>query len=76
MRALSIQRPEVAMDGGMDRYSRQVLFPEIGSEGQKRLGKSFVVIIGCGALGTVIATILVRAGAAASRHCPVPVVRA
>ena len=46
----------------IDRYSRQILFPEIGEEGQKRLGKSSVVIIGCGALGTVIATSLVRAG--------------
>ncbi len=62
MRALSIQSPEVAMYSEIDRYSRQVLFPEIGPEGQKRLGKSFVVIIGCGALGTVIATTLVRAG--------------
>jgi adenylyltransferase/sulfurtransferase len=46
----------------IDRYSRQVLFPPIGGEGQKKLGKSSVVIIGCGALGTVISAILVRAG--------------
>ncbi len=46
----------------IDRYSRQTLFPEIGEEGQKKLGNSSVVIIGCGALGTVIATSLVRAG--------------
>ncbi|MBA7584394.1 hypothetical protein ES708_26347 [subsurface metagenome] len=46
----------------IDRYSRQVLFPGIGEEGQKKLGNSSVVIIGCGALGTVIATSLVRAG--------------
>ena len=45
-----------------DRYSRQTIFPEIGEEGQERLGNSNVVIIGCGALGTVIATSLVRAG--------------
>ena len=45
-----------------DRYSRQIIFPEIGEEGQERLGKSNVVIIGCGALGTVSATSLVRAG--------------
>jgi len=45
-----------------DRYSRQIIFAEIGEEGQERLGKSNVVIIGCGALGTVIATSLVRAG--------------
>ena len=46
----------------IDRYSRQVLFPGIGENGQKKLGNSSVAVIGCGALGTVIATILVRAG--------------
>jgi len=46
----------------VDRYSRQILFRGIGEEGQRRLGKSCVVIIGCGALGTIIATSLVRAG--------------
>jgi len=50
------------MSGTIDRYSRQVLFPGIGEEGQHKLGKSSVVIVGCGALGTVIATSLVRAG--------------
>ena len=44
------------------RYSRQVLFPAIGVEGQRKLGNSSVVLIGCGALGTIIATSLVRAG--------------
>ena len=46
----------------IDRYSRQILFPAVGQEGQRKLGESKVAIIGCGALGTVIATILVRAG--------------
>ncbi|MDP2729261.1 MAG: ThiF family adenylyltransferase [Dehalococcoidales bacterium] len=46
----------------IDRYSRQILFPGIGKEGQKKLGNSYAVIIGCGALGTIIATSLVRAG--------------
>jgi adenylyltransferase/sulfurtransferase len=46
----------------IDRYSRQTLFPGIGEGGQKKLGNSYVVIIGCGALGTIIATSLVRAG--------------
>jgi len=44
------------------RYSRQILFEPIGREGQKKLSGSTVVIIGCGALGTVIADRLVRAG--------------
>ncbi|MFC2002036.1 ThiF family adenylyltransferase [Chloroflexota bacterium] len=46
----------------IDRYSRQILLPEIGKEGQQRLGNSSVVIIGCGGLGSIIATSLVRAG--------------
>ena len=46
----------------IDRYSRQILFGGIGEEGQKRLNNSCAAIIGCGALGSVIATILVRAG--------------
>ena len=46
----------------IDRYSRQTLFGGIGEEGQRRLGNSCVVIIGCGALGTITATSLVRAG--------------
>jgi adenylyltransferase/sulfurtransferase len=44
------------------RYSRQMMFPAIGEEGQVKLSKGNVVIIGCGALGTNIATFLVRAG--------------
>ena len=46
----------------IDRYSRQTLFPGIGEEGQRKLASSYVVIIGCGALGTISATSLVRAG--------------
>ena len=45
-----------------DRYSRQVILPNIGEEGQKTLLKSKIAIIGCGALGTVAANNLVRAG--------------
>ncbi len=46
----------------IDRYSRQTLFEGIGDAGQRKLGNSCVVIIGCGALGAIIATSLVRAG--------------
>ncbi|MFC1912969.1 ThiF family adenylyltransferase [Chloroflexota bacterium] len=44
------------------RYSRQTLFPGIGEEGQTKLSGSSVVVIGCGALGSIISTLLVRAG--------------
>ena len=50
------------MQSHTDRYSRQIIFPGIGRAGQAKLGKSTVVIIGCGALGTVAAACLARAG--------------
>lgn len=46
----------------LDRYSRQLLFAPIGEEGQRKLLGSRAVLIGCGALGTVLANSLVRAG--------------
>lgn len=45
-----------------ERYSRQMLFEPIGKEGQQKLANSKVLIIGMGALGTVLANHLVRAG--------------
>jgi molybdopterin/thiamine biosynthesis adenylyltransferase len=45
-----------------ERYSRQILFNEIGEAGQERLLESSAVIVGCGALGTALANLLVRAG--------------
>ncbi|QDT45955.1 Molybdopterin-synthase adenylyltransferase [Gimesia alba] len=46
----------------MERYSRQVLFSELGEAGQARLMQGRVLLCGCGALGTVLAETLVRAG--------------
>ncbi|GLB61655.1 MoeB/ThiF family adenylyltransferase [Cytobacillus sp. NCCP-133] len=45
-----------------ERYSRQILFPPIGKEGQKRLGEKHVLLAGVGALGAANAETLVRAG--------------
>src|SRR5881227_1214711 len=45
-----------------DRYSRQILFREIGREGQEKLLNSRVLIVGCGALGASHAEMLSRAG--------------
>ena len=50
-----------------DKYSRQILFQPIGAEGQEKLRGAKVVIIGCGALGTMQANALVRAGVGAVR---------
>ena len=44
------------------RYSRQMRFAPLGQAGQTRLLAGRVAILGCGALGSVMAEILVRAG--------------
>lgn len=50
------------MSHNLTRYKRQTIFPGIGEEGQKKLLSARVVVIGCGATGTVIANHLARAG--------------
>jgi len=45
-----------------ERYSRQLLFSGIGEEGQRKLSSSQVVLVGCGATGSAIASLLARAG--------------
>jgi adenylyltransferase/sulfurtransferase len=44
------------------RYSRQILFPGIGEQGQEALLASHAVVVGCGALGSFHAAALARAG--------------
>lgn len=46
----------------LDRYSRQIRFSGIGPQGQQRLNNSRAMICGCGALGSVLADTLTRAG--------------
>ena len=50
------------MNEDLARYHRQMLLPGIGEEGQKKLLASKALVLGCGALGTVIANLLARAG--------------
>jgi adenylyltransferase/sulfurtransferase len=50
------------MGSDLERYSKQVLFAGIGEAGQRRLLQSRAVLCGCGALGSVLAETLVRAG--------------
>jgi molybdopterin-synthase adenylyltransferase len=45
-----------------DRYSRQILFPGIGTAGQRKLAAARVAIVGCGATGSALAGLLARAG--------------
>lgn len=52
----------MSIDPALERYSRQMRFAGVGEKGQRRLVQSRVTLCGCGALGTVIANALVRAG--------------
>ena len=45
-----------------ERYSRQILFQGIGVEGQKRLAAARLVVVGCGATGSAVSSLLARAG--------------
>src|SRR6266446_2027193 len=49
------------------RYSRQLLFSGIGTEGQQRLAIARVAIVGCGATGSALASLLARAGVGSIR---------
>lgn len=44
------------------RYARQVLVPQIGEEGQRKLAESKVAVVGCGGLGSPVLTYLALAG--------------
>lgn len=46
----------------LDRYARQIRFTPLGEDGQRRLLASRVLVCGCGALGSVLANTLGRAG--------------
>src|SRR3989454_7829846 len=49
------------------RYVRQTILREIGPEGQTKLSAASVAVIGLGALGTVSAALLARAGVGSLR---------
>lgn len=50
------------MNHDLSRYHRQMLLPGFGEAGQRRLGRSTALLLGCGALGSVAAEMLARAG--------------
>jgi molybdopterin/thiamine biosynthesis adenylyltransferase len=50
------------MEHSLERYSRQMILPGWGQEGQNRLAARTAVVIGCGALGSHVASHLARAG--------------
>lgn len=46
----------------MDRYARHSVLPWFGSGGQQRLGRSCVLVVGCGGTGCACSSFIVRAG--------------
>lgn len=55
-----IRNPQSDLD--LSRYHRQMLLPGFGEAGQRKLLNATALVVGCGALGTVIANMLARAG--------------
>jgi molybdopterin/thiamine biosynthesis adenylyltransferase len=45
-----------------ERYSRQILFRGVGADGQQRLAEARVAVVGCGATGSAVASLLARSG--------------
>ena len=50
------------MNHDLARYHRQMLLPGFGEAGQRKLLGATAFVVGCGALGTVVANMLARAG--------------
>jgi adenylyltransferase/sulfurtransferase len=60
---LSIDASGVELDNQeIERYSRHLILPEVGLEGQKKLKASKVLLIGAGGLGSPLAMYLAAAG--------------
>ncbi len=52
----------MASPQNLDRYVRQMRYPPLGEAGQRRLAAGRALICGCGALGSMLASTLARAG--------------
>jgi len=58
----NIEQPITDIPEELARYHRQMLLPGFGAAGQRKLQDATALVVGCGALGTVIANMLARAG--------------
>src|SRR6202035_4256915 len=56
-----VELPQLTNDE-IQRYSRHLIMPEVGVEGQRRLKASSVLLIGAGGLGSPLALYLAAAG--------------
>ena len=56
----------------IQRYSRHLIMPEVGMEGQEKLKKASILLIGCGGLGSPLSMYLSAAGVGhlADQHAP------
>ncbi|HEV7918159.1 MAG TPA: molybdopterin-synthase adenylyltransferase MoeB [Solirubrobacterales bacterium] len=61
-RALPLETPFQYTDAQRIRYSRHMLLPEVGAEGQQKLLESKVLLLGAGGLGAPVALYLAAAG--------------
>ncbi|MCC7535080.1 MAG: molybdopterin-synthase adenylyltransferase MoeB [Deltaproteobacteria bacterium] len=57
-----VAKPVALTDAQRDRYSRHLLLPEVGDEGQAKLLGSRVLLLGAGGLGSPAALYLAAAG--------------
>ena len=60
--ATQIEQEASTSTPDLERYARQTILPALGRDGQLKLLNSHVLLVGCGALGSASANLLVRAG--------------